>query len=270
MPLLFALVALVVTLTPTREVAAQAPTDSPQSLVGSWQGAVTAGPNAFRIGMVVMTTASGVEAYLVSIDQDSSRLPVGQITLTGSDVRLDLPAIRGNYAGTLSADGSEIVGTLTQGMPLPLTFKRVDKLDAPLTFADAEHADVRALITRYFEAFTAQDWDTFRTLVTVPLTLWNVGAAPTVIISQDDAVNRSKGTRTGLDGTDYATSRVVKMIITPLTGSSALVDLHWRRDKKDGSLFGEGAEILTVVRTAGGWKVNGNIPRQLSLLGKQF
>jgi hypothetical protein len=121
MPLLLALVALVITIAPLRSAEAQPPAaGATQPLVGSWQGAVTAGPNTFRIGMVVTTTASGVEAYLVSIDQDSSRLPVGQITLSGSDVRLDLPAIGGNYAGTFSADGSEIVGTLTQGMPLAL------------------------------------------------------------------------------------------------------------------------------------------------------
>ena len=36
----------------------------------------------------------------------------------------------------------------------------------------------------------------------------------------------------------------------------------------DGRLFGEGAEILTVVRTANGWKIAGNMARQLSQYGK--
>jgi len=47
------------------------------------------------------------------------------------------------------------------------------------------------------------------------------------------------------------------MTITPLSTTTALVDSHWRRDKKDGTLFNEGSEIMAVLKTPAGWKIAG-------------
>ena len=88
--------------------------------------------------------------------------------------------------------------------------------------------------------------------------------------SKDEVVAGSRMTREALDNTDYALSRAAEMIITPLSAVIAMVDVHWRRDKKDGSLFQEGAEILTVVKTPEGWRINGNLQRALSHYGKRF
>lgn len=264
-----ALLALAV-LAPVPVPAQTAAAGSAPSLVGNWQGALPVGNASIRIGLVVTASAGGYEAYLVIIEQEGSRAPVQQVTLTGNRLHLDITAIRGAYDGIISANGNEIVGTLTQAMAVPLRFARVDALDAPPTFGDAEKAAVRTTIERYFSTFTARDWDGFRSVLQAPFIIWTVGNAPNVVATVDEMAARMRQTRDSLDGTDYAISRVERMIITPLSGSAALVDTHWRREKKDGSLFGEGAEILTVVRTPAGWKITGNLGRALSQFGKSF
>jgi hypothetical protein len=251
-------------------VAAQAATaaQAPVNVAGNWQGTLMLGPQSIRVGMVVTTSGTGYAVTLVVIDQDGATLPADQVTLTGNALHLQLNAIKGAYDGTLSADGRQFTGTLTQGGTIPLNFTRVEKLDPPTTFEEADKVAVRALIDRYFSSFTAKDWDTFRMVVQTPFILWSVGAVPNALTSVDDVVARSRTTREGLDGTGYAVSRAARTIITPLSSAAALVDIHWRRDKADGSLFGEGAEILAVVKTPAGWKVVGNMPRQLSQFGK--
>ncbi|MEQ1758429.1 MAG: hypothetical protein ABL986_08940 [Vicinamibacterales bacterium] len=267
------LVAVILALALLAPVPARAQTSNATSapaLVGNWQGTLVTGNGRIRIGLVVTATTGGYDAYLVIIEQEESRAPVQQVTLTGNRLHLDITAIRGAYDGIISANGQEIVGTLTQGMAVPLTFARVDKLDAPPTFGEAEQAAVRTVIGRYFSTFTAGDWDGYRSVLQAPFIIWAVGGTPTVVATVDEMVARMRQTRDSLNGTDYAISRVERMIITPLSGSAALVDIHWRRDKKDGTLFGEGAEILTVVRTPAGWKVTGNMGRALSQFGKSF
>lgn len=247
------------------------PPQRAQLLIGNWQGAIALGPTTTRVGLVVTAgTTGGYNATLVVIDQDGATLPVNQITLTGSAVHLDLSSIKGVYDGTLSDNGQDLVGTLTQGMPVALNFRRVDRLDPPPTFTQADAVELRATIDRYFAVFTANDFDAFRQMVQVPWALWPIGAAPTVLANLDDVVARSRTTREGLQATDYAVSKVTQMSITPLAANTAMVDVHWRRDKKDGSLFGEGAEILIAIKATAGWKVVGNIPRALSHYGKTF
>ncbi len=56
-------------------------------------------------------------------------LPVKTASFTANRLALDIPAVRGSFEGTLNADGSEIAGTFTQGAGVPLTFKRVDKVE---------------------------------------------------------------------------------------------------------------------------------------------
>jgi ketosteroid isomerase-like protein len=185
-------------------------------------------------------------------------------------VHLDIPAIRGTYDGTLDTSGREIVGTITQMMSTPLNFTRVDKLDAPPTFSEKENADVRALVAEYFRAFTAKDFDAFRAVFQPPYMMWSVGGSPNTFATLDDIVARYRGLRQSLDATDYAVSKAARMIVTPLSANTAMVDVHWRRDKKDGSLFGEGGEVLMVIRTPAGWKINANLNRQLSQYGKTF
>ena len=256
------------------EVRAQTAAPGPQAatgFVGTWQGSIVLAPSTFRLGLVVTQSgAAGLSATLVSIDQDGSQIPIQDIAVSGNNLRLNLPTIRGSYTGTLGAGGQEIAGSLMLGMPVPLNFKRVERLDPSPTFEAAENAAVRDLITSYFRAFTVKDYDGLRTIFQAPFTIWSVAAAPNVVATLNEIVMLYRGIRDPLDGTEYASSRAFRMSITPLSATSALVDVHWRREKKDGSVLEEGAEVLTVMKTSNGWRINGNIARSLSQYGKAF
>ena len=67
---------------------------------------------------------------MLSIDQSPDRgagTPATSFSLDGANIRFAIGAIRGSYAGKLSADGVSISGTWTQGRPLPLEFRRATK-----------------------------------------------------------------------------------------------------------------------------------------------
>ena len=210
-------------------------------------------------------------ARFVIIDQDNATATVQQMSVTGTAVRLEMPSVRASFEGTLSAGGNEIAGSLDVGGPVPLTLKRVPALDQPPTFGEQERADVTALVNSYFAAFSRKDWDAFRNSIeTVPFIRWGFSGMPNVSTVIDEVVKVSQTTRDGLDKTDYALSRAAEMIITPLSATTAMVDVHWRRDNKDGSLLGEGAEIITVTRTSAGWRINGVLGHSLSQFGQRF
>ena len=240
------------------------------ALVGTWQGTITVAANILRIGLLVTQSDAGaLTATLVIIDQDGARIPVQQATLSGKAVHLDMTGIKASYDGVLDAANAEITGTLTQAMPMLLNFTRVDKLDAPPTFGEKESADIRALVNEYFRAFTAKDFDAFRAVFQPPYMMWAIGAPPNMLTSLDEVVNRYRTLRDSLDSTDYAVSKAAAMTITPLSTTTALVDIHWRRDKKDGTLFNEGGEIMAVLKTPAGWKISGNLAVN-SVYGKVF
>jgi len=146
----------------------------------------------------------------------------------------------------------------------------VDKLDAPPTFGETEKAAVVATVNTYFQSFTVKDWDAFRNCFKPPYIMWVVGNPPNSFATLDDIVMRYQGVRAPLDMADYALSKAAGVIVRPLAPDSALAEVHWRRDKKDGSLLSEGAEILALVKTPTGWKINGNVAERLSQYGKVF
>ncbi len=103
---------------------------SGQSLVGTWQGTLQV-PGALhdgsRIAIQVETTdAKSLKATFYNLDETGGRgLDATRITLQGSTVKMLIVGIGGSYEGKLSADGSSIAGTLTQGLaPLSLHLSR--------------------------------------------------------------------------------------------------------------------------------------------------
>jgi uncharacterized protein (TIGR03435 family) len=100
-----------------------------QSIAGTWQGAlqIPQAPNGqLRIVIKVSTTdADTLKAVMYSIDQGGQPMNANSFTLQGSTVKMAVAGINGNYEGKLSADGTSIAGTWTQGpMPLALNLKR--------------------------------------------------------------------------------------------------------------------------------------------------
>jgi hypothetical protein len=68
----------------------------------------------------------GLSATLDSPSQGVSNVPIAEVSFKDGRLALTIDVIAANYAGTLSADGMSIEGTLTQGdQATPLTFTRV-------------------------------------------------------------------------------------------------------------------------------------------------
>lgn len=100
-----------------------------QSMEGTWQGSLEAGAVKLRVGLHLTKNDKGEWiSTFDSIDQGASGLPVKTTTVSGATLHFEMPAMHLSFDGKLSADGSQIAGTMTQGVGLPIVFKRVDKI----------------------------------------------------------------------------------------------------------------------------------------------
>ena len=107
---------------------------------GEWRGALNMGSQTLRLRMVI---AGGPTATLYSVDQGNSAIPVGQTTIEGGRLTLNIPVIRASFTGELR-DG-RIEGQFTQGGTLPLTFQRGEAVTAaPETLTHARLEALRA------------------------------------------------------------------------------------------------------------------------------
>ena len=97
-----------------------------QSLTGTWQGTLQVPGRELRMVFKISTTdADALKAVLYSIDQGGQPISANTVTRDGSSVKISIVGIGGTFEGKLSADGSSIAGTWTQGgAPLTLTLKR--------------------------------------------------------------------------------------------------------------------------------------------------
>lgn len=100
-----------------------------QGVEGSWQGTLEAGPTKLRLGLHVSKTGAGWTSTFDSLDQGAMGIPVQTTTVSGPALHFEMPAMHASFDGKLSADGSQIVGTFTQGMGIPLVWKRVEKAE---------------------------------------------------------------------------------------------------------------------------------------------
>jgi pimeloyl-ACP methyl ester carboxylesterase len=102
-----------------------------QDISGDWQGTLKAGAQEIRILLQIAKSDNGEwRATMLSIDQSPDRgaaAPVTSFSLDGPSIQFAIGAARGSYDGKLSADGTSISGTWTQGRPFPLAFQRATK-----------------------------------------------------------------------------------------------------------------------------------------------
>ena len=108
---------------------AAAPTPSENSasrdIAGQWQGTLHT-KRTLRLVFIFAQTEQGWSARLYSIDQSGQPFTASSVTLDGPSFKCSIDVIGATYPGTLSSDGSSIVGTWTQGStPQPLTLVRV-------------------------------------------------------------------------------------------------------------------------------------------------
>lgn len=107
-------------------------------VVGATMGMTQESPNVegtltgvLKVGAIELTVILHIKKQddkfvgtLDSPDQGAKGIPISQITLEGRKLFVEVKAVGGVYEGTVSEDGSEIVGEWRQsGLTLPLTFK---------------------------------------------------------------------------------------------------------------------------------------------------
>jgi hypothetical protein len=102
---------------------------SPQAtsgVEGNWQGALEVSAFKLRLVLKISKTPEGkLTATVDSLDQGAKDLAVDTIIFQDGTLKFEMKALSASYVGTLSKDGTELIGQFTQGGVLPLDFKRV-------------------------------------------------------------------------------------------------------------------------------------------------
>ena len=98
-------------------------------LTGIWQGALKVSGIQLRIVFNISRSEDGsYKATMDSPDQGAKDIPVEKVTLTENKLKIEMPALRGEYNGTVGIEGTRIEGTWTQsGQNFPLDLEKADK-----------------------------------------------------------------------------------------------------------------------------------------------
>jgi hypothetical protein len=104
-----------------------APRSAPVSkaLEGRWNGTIETKAGSMRLALTLSNHPDGTATgAIVNLDQGGMTFPVA-IAQEGTDLSLDIKAISAGYSGALNQDGTELVGSFTQGSAsVPLRFQR--------------------------------------------------------------------------------------------------------------------------------------------------
>jgi uncharacterized protein (TIGR03435 family) len=95
-----------------------------QDITGAWQGSLKTGDRGQRFVLRISLEDNKLKAVLYSVDQGGQGEPATTITRNGSTINVTLAARGITYKGELTSDGKAIMGTWTQGAPLPLRLAR--------------------------------------------------------------------------------------------------------------------------------------------------
>jgi pimeloyl-ACP methyl ester carboxylesterase len=98
-----------------------------QDISGSWQGTLKTGKDLRCILQVEKDGKGGWKAKFYSIDQSTDSMPASSFSFQDATIKFAIDQVRGSYEGKLSRDGNTIIGTWTQGKPLPLELQRATK-----------------------------------------------------------------------------------------------------------------------------------------------
>lgn len=102
------------------EVAAAEAAVKPSPLDGVWTGALSGGGQTLHVVFHFKAAPDGILCSMDSVDQQATGIPCGDVTVEGKKVRLNVPAVKGTYSGSLRSDGKHIDGTWSQGTPMEL------------------------------------------------------------------------------------------------------------------------------------------------------
>ena len=119
--------ALPFTLSRTGDARIEAPARSApigKEFEGTWSGAIDANGAQIRLALTMANQADGTSTITLILVDRGVEIPA-TITQKGAGLTLEAKTVGGTYAGTLSADRTELAGTWKQGQhALPLTLKR--------------------------------------------------------------------------------------------------------------------------------------------------
>jgi hypothetical protein len=97
-----------------------------KDLEGSWEGSLNVQGNTLRLILELANETGGGVGTITSVDQGNVRIPIAQVTQTGTDIKLLVSAIGASYDGSFAS--GQIAGTWSQGgQKFPLVFKRAVK-----------------------------------------------------------------------------------------------------------------------------------------------
>jgi hypothetical protein len=100
-------------------------------LEGIWRGSVPVGGQQIRLVVRFAKSASGtMNGFFSSPDQGPGEVPLSGIGFKNLALQFIIPAIGGSFSGTMSADGTTINGTLSQGISQPLVLKKTGRVGA--------------------------------------------------------------------------------------------------------------------------------------------
>jgi CubicO group peptidase (beta-lactamase class C family) len=101
------------------------PAAKPSAVDGFWLGEIATGGGKLRLQVTVRSDAAGKEYCTVdSLDQHAMGIECGEVVFKNPAFSFEVPLVKGNWKGTLSADGKSLTGNWTQGSSIPLNFLR--------------------------------------------------------------------------------------------------------------------------------------------------
>ncbi len=97
-----------------------------KEIEGLWEGAVKVNGASLRLIMRLLRGEDGTGGgSITSVDQGGVAIDIGTVTQQGSNLKVELPSVRGEFTGQIAKDFKSISGTWSQGAgELPMTFTR--------------------------------------------------------------------------------------------------------------------------------------------------
>lgn len=89
---------------------------------GDWQGSISAGGQALRLVFHLKKSSGKWSGTMDSPDQRVNGLPISLASVSGKNVRIEVPKAAGTFTGSLA--GTTLTGEWWQGVTLPLTLKK--------------------------------------------------------------------------------------------------------------------------------------------------
>jgi len=105
------------------------PVASPRDIAGTWQGTLhlaQANRDLRIVSKITKDDKGLLKVVFYSIDQGGQPLPANKASFEDGGLKFTADILQASFEGKMSPDGKTIVGTFTQGSPIPLTLERAN------------------------------------------------------------------------------------------------------------------------------------------------